>query len=243
MFNNENIVKRPSIEMVDEGLRQYMIKVFNYIGFGLCITALTSYITVNTSLISVFFTIDPATNMASISALGWITAFTPFIMVMIMYSSIYKISSNTLQLLFWGYSALIGLSFAPLMILYTSASITRVFLITAATFGGMSLLGYTTNKDLTKIGAFLYMGVWGIIIASCVNFFMNSSGLYYAISYVSVIVFTGLSATDTQKIKNTYYSSLNNENRNKSIIIGALILYMDFINLFLSLLRVMGDRR
>ena len=133
--------------------------------------------------------------------------------------------------------------FMKVGLIYTSNSIVRVFLITAATFGGMSLLGYTTKKDLTKIGSFMIMGLWGIIIASIVNIFLKSSGLYFAISYIAVLVFTVLTAYDVQKIKNMYYSADSNDNMSRKAIAGAMSLYLDFINLFIYLMRIMGDRK
>ena len=243
MFNNENIVKRPSIEMVDEGLRQHMIKVFNYMCIGLLVTALAAFVTINTPLLSLFFSYNAATDTTSVSAFAWIITFSPLILLFMFSFSINRASIETLQLMFWGVSILIGMSLAPILLIYTSTSIVRVFLITAATFGGMSLLGYTTKKDLSKLGSFLYMGVIGLLIASLTNIFMKSTSLDYAISYIAVIVFTGLCATDTQKIKYIYYQLSNTNEVNKAAICGALSLYINFVNLFMSLLRIMGDRR
>ena len=149
----------------------------------------------------------------------------------------------TLQLMFWAYCAVMGMSLSNIFLLYSGASIVRVFLITAATFGSMSLYGYSTKRDLTKIGSFLYMGLIGIIIASIVNIFMKSAGLYYALSYISVVVFIGLTAFDLQKLKSLYYQLNEDDSRSRAAISGALNLYLDFINLFLSLLRIIGDRR
>ena len=144
---------------------------------------------------------------------------------------------------FWLYSALMGASLAPIFLVYTSASMVRVFLITAAMFGAMSIYGTVTKRDLTSMGAFLRMGLWGIIIAAVVNLFMQSPALYYVLSIVSVVVFTGLTAYDTQKIRQIYMSADNDDTMTRKVVVGALELYLDFINLFLALLRLMGDRK
>lgn len=144
---------------------------------------------------------------------------------------------------FWGFAAIMGGFLAPVVLMYTGASVTRIFLITAAMFGGMSIYGYTTKKDLTAMGSFMIMGVWGIIIASIVNLFLKSPGLYYAISFLTVIAFTGLTAYDTQKIRAMYYEQDGSDTMTRKAIAGALNLYMDFINIFLALLNLFGDRR
>ena len=169
--------------------------------------------------------------------------FAPLLMVFAFMGMINRCSMGTLQLMFWGYCLVMGMSLSDILLMYSGASITRVLLITAATFGTMSLYGYTTKRDLTQIGSFLYMGLIGVIIASIVNIFMKSSGLYYALSYISVAVFVGLTAYDMQKLKSLYYQLGGEEARGRAAISGALSLYLDFINLFLSLLRIMGDRR
>ncbi|MDO4161420.1 MAG: Bax inhibitor-1/YccA family protein [Pseudomonadota bacterium] len=243
MSETEQVVRKSAVEHVDEGLRQYMIKVFNYMGLGLVVTALAAYLTVNTPLLSMMFSVDMTAQTVSLSVLGWIITLAPLAMIFAFNAVLAKGSPAAAQLMFWAFSAIMGISMANVMLLYTAESITRVFLITAATFGGMSLLGYTTKKDLTSIGSFLYMGLWGIIIASIVNIFMKSSGVYYAISYLSVLIFTGLTVYDVQKIKMMYYSADDNDTLTRKAIVGALELYLDFINLFLSLLRILGDRR
>lgn len=243
MTELREIAQKSAVETIDEGLRQYMVSVFNYMGAGLCLTALTAWIVANTPVISWFFNVDMAAGTASVSALGWIITFAPLIMIFAFNSVIQNRSLSAAQGMFWAFSAVMGASLANIFLLYTAESMTRVFLITAATFGGMSLLGYTTKKDLTSIGSFLIMGVWGILIASIVNIFMKSEGLYYAISYIAVIAFTGLTAYDVQHIKNMYYSSDSRDTMARKAIIGALNLYLDFINLFIALLRIMGNRR
>ena len=243
MIESNQFVRKSAIERVDDGLRQYMIKVFNYMGLGLVVTALAAYLTVSTPLIAWMYSFDSAAQSVSLSAFGWIITLAPLAMIFGFGSILNKGSMTAIQIMFWAFSTIMGMSLANIMLLYTAESITRVFLITAATFGGMSLLGYSKKKDLTSIGSFLYMGVWGLVIASLVNIFMKSSGLYYAISYISVLIFTGLTAYDVQSIKAMYYSSDNQDSMSRKAIAGAMNLYLDFINLFISLMRIMGDRK
>ena len=217
MSESEQIVRKSAIERVDEGLRQYMIKVFNYMGLSLVVTALAAF--------------------------GWIITLAPLAMIFGFNAVLNKGSMAAAQAMFWAFSVVMGMSLADIALIYTGDSIARVFLITAATFGGMSLFGYTTKKDLTGIGSFMYMGLWGIIIASIVNIFLKSSGLYYAISYIAVLIFTVLTAYDVQTIKAMYYSSDNEDTVSRKAIAGAMNLYLDFINLFIYLMRIMGDRK
>ncbi len=242
MYEVKDLTGEKAVETIDEGLRQYMIKIFNYMGAGLCITALAAWLVVNTPLLSMMYTVNG--NVASLSALGWIITIAPLVMVFVFSTMVNRASVSKLQLMFFGFSAIMGMSCANILIAYSGADITRAFLISAAMFGSMSLYGYSTKRDLTAIGSFMYMGLWGIIIASIVNIFMKSTGLYYAISYISVVVFVGLTAYDMQKLKSYYYgTSISEETRNKVAISGALNLYLDFINLFLTMLRLLGDRR
>lgn len=243
MSESDQIVRKSTVERVDEGLRQYMVKVFNYMGIGLVVTALSAYITLHTSLITMMFSVDQAAQTFSLSGFGWIVVLAPLALIFGFNAVLSKGSIAAAQIMFWAYSVLMGMSLANIGLLYTGDSITRVFLITAATFGGMSLLGYTTKKDLTKIGSFFYMGLWGIIIASIANIFMHSSGLYYAISYIAVLTFTVLTAYDVQVIKSMYYSSDNEDSMSRKAIAGAMNLYLDFINLFIYLMRILGDRK
>ncbi len=226
---------------VDEGLRQYMLKVYNYMTGGLCLTALAAYLVANTSLIRLFFNITP--QGASMSGLGWLFLFAPLIMVFAFGWVLQRGTLQQVQAMFWGFSAVMGISLTPILMAYTGASVTRVFLITAAMFGGMSLYGYTTKKDLSAMGSFLIMGVWGLIVASLINLFFQSPGLSYAVSVIGVLIFTGLTAYDTQAVRQIYYGSDNEDTIARKAIAGALNLYMDFINMFIYLLRLMGDRR
>lgn len=243
MITKRNIAQTSAQVYVDQGLRQYMMRVYNYMAGGLCITALASYIIMNTpALLKLFFTIS-ANGVVGLSGLGWLAIFAPFIMVFAFGWVLNRGSLAQVQGVYWGYAALMGVALTPVLLAYTGASVTRIFLVTAATFGGMSIYGYTTRKDLTSMGSFMIMGLWGIIIAMLVNIFLKSSGLDFALSILSVIVFTGLTAYDTQKIREIYAESDTGDLSSRKAISGALALYMDFINLFLALLRLFGDRR
>lgn len=222
---------------IDEGLRAYMLKVYNYMAGGLALTALAAYVVVNTSLFNLFFTQNGLTGF------GWLIFLAPLVMVFVFNGVMVRGTVGQLQAVFWGFSALMGASISPIMLIYTASSMTRVFLITAGTFGAMSLYGYTTKRDLTGIGSFLIMGLWGVIIASLVNIFLKSPAMYYALSYISVAIFVGLTAYDTQKIRSAYMSSDAEDTLTRKAVAGALALYLDFINLFLDLLRIMGNRK
>lgn len=229
----------PAVERagIDEGLRSYMIKVYNYMTGGLALTALSAYATLNTPLFNLFF------SQNGLTGLGWLVFLAPLLLIFVFNSVVARGSIGKVQAVFWGFSALMGASLAPVMLIYTASSMTRVFLITAGTFGAMSLYGYTTKRDLTSIGSFMIMGLWGVIIASIVNIFLKSPAMYYALSYISVVIFVGLTAYDTQKIRSFYMAHDGEDMLVRKAVSGALELYLDFINLFLSLLRVMGDRR
>lgn len=246
------IQHKPSVEFsgraqagqIDQGLRQYMIKVFNYMGAGLLLTAAVAWLVANTSLINLFYNIDMQSRTVTMSGLGWIVALSPLAVIFLFGHVVNNKSVSAVQAVFWLFSALMGASLANIFLLYTASSMTRVFLITSATFGAMSLYGYTTQRDLTKLGSFLFMGLIGLILASIVNFFLKSSGLYWALSYIGVAIFVGLTAFDAQRIKELYYQTRGSEEAaSKMAISGALSLYLDFINLFIYLLRIMGDRR
>ena len=177
------------------------------------------------------------------SPLKWVVMLAPLGFVFYLSAKINKMSVSSAQITFWIFSAIMGLSLASIFIVYTQASIARVFFISSGTFAAMSLYGYTTKKDLTKLGGFLFMGLIGIIIASLVNLFFQSSALHFAISVIGVLVFVGLTAYDTQSIKNMYYAGDSKSVGGKKALMGALRLYLDFINLFIMLLRLFGQRR
>ena len=226
---------------IDVGLRSYMQKVYNYMAGGLCLTALAAWVVVNTSLLGLFFNITP--EGATLSGLGWIAFLAPLIMVFAFGWVLSKGTIAQVQMMFWGYAAVMGISLTPVLLLYTGSSLTRVFLISAGAFGGLSLWGYTTKRDLTGMGAFLRMGLFGLIIAILVNMFVKSSGFDWALSVIGVVIFSGLTAYDTQNLKMMYHPADSSEISGKKAISGALQLYLDFINLFLYLLRFLGDRR
>ena len=217
---------------VDAGLRAHMIRVYNYMAGGVALTGLVAYFT-NQLL-------GPTLHNSPIM---WVLIFAPLALVFFLSWRIDRLSASTALALFFVYAALLGASLSIIFAVYTGASITRVFFISAAAFGGLSLWGYTTQRDLTGMGSFLMMGLIGIIIASLVNIFLKSSGLDWIISVIGVIVFAGLTAWDTQKIKEMYDINDDGTVTGRKAVMGALALYLDFINLFLMLLRLFGQRR
>ncbi|MBO4521485.1 MAG: Bax inhibitor-1/YccA family protein [Alphaproteobacteria bacterium] len=241
-FNSDRdfIISRTSSAVeIDEGLRQYMLKVYNYMTIGLLITAGVSYLLANSGLGAMFFM--PETGEPN--ALGWIAIIAPFFLVFMMGSAVTSGNAAKAFVLFILYSGLMGVSLTTIFWAYTGLSILRVFLITAGMFAGMSLYGYTTKRDLTKMGAFMMMGLIGIIIAAVVNIFLRSPALYFAVSVCSVVVFVGLTAWDTWKIREVYNEHDSENMMTSKAICGALQLYLDFINLFITLLRFFGDRK
>ncbi len=228
---------------VDEGLRAYMLRVYNYMLVGLGLTGMVAYITANSALRDVFFTAVPGTNAFAPNMLGMIAIFAPLGLVLFLSFRLHRMSFATAQTTFWIYCGLMGISIASILLIYTGASVARVFFIAATTFGAMSLWGYTTKRDLSGWGSFLFMGLIGIIIASVVNMFLVSSMMQWVISVGGVIVFTGLTAYDTQRIKSEYAYFQGGEMAGKMAIMGALRLYLDFINLFIMLMYLLGQRR
>jgi FtsH-binding integral membrane protein len=224
----------------DAGLRSYMLSVYNYMASGVLLTGIVALLFANSSLIN--FIVDPATGRATL--FFWVALFAPLGLVLWLGYGINRMSASTAQMIFWGYAALIGVQFSSLFLVYTGASIAQAFFATSAAFLGLSLYGYTTKRDLSALGTFLIMGVVGLFVAMLINLFLRSPALNLAISAIGVLVFAGLTAYDTQKIKSVYYSVAGHgEAMAKSAVIGALNLYIDFINLFLFLLRLMGNRR
>ncbi|ODT80943.1 MAG: hypothetical protein ABS76_14225 [Pelagibacterium sp. SCN 64-44] len=225
---------------IDEGLRSYMLRVYNYMGIGLVVTGLVAYFS-NAAA----FANGELTSWGALlytTPLMWVVALAPLAFVLVLSFGINKLSAPAAQAIFWAFSAIMGLSLSSIFLVYTDASIAKVFFITAATFGAMSLYGYTTKRDLSQFGSFLMMGLIGIIIASIVNIFMQSSMMEFIISVVGVLVFVGLTAYDTQKIKENYAEHYGADVLTKNAVMGALSLYLDFINLFLMLLRLFGNR-
>jgi len=218
---------------VDTGLRQYMLRVYNYMGAGLALTGVVAYFAAASGL------------YASIAhtALIYVVIFAPLAVVFLLAWLIQSMILGAAQMTFWGYAALVGLSLAYIFLVYTGVSITSTFFITAAMFLGTSLYGYTTGRDLAGFGSFLIMGVIGLAVAMLVNLFLASPALQFAISVIGVLVFTGLTAYDTQRIKEMYSANDDGTIAGKKAIMGALALYLDFLNLFLFMLQFMGQRR
>ena len=246
-FKNSAFTKTGEQAAIDVGLRAYMLKVYNYMTTALLLTGLVAYFFGKASVnINEYGQISSLTEIGNIlfnSPLQWVVMLAPLGLVFYFSFRINKMSLSGAQLTFWIFATLMGLSLASIFIVYTGASIARVFFICSATFAAMSLYGYTTKRDLTAMGGFLIMGLFGIIIASIVNIFMQSPAMYFAISIIGVLIFVGLTAYDTQKIKNMYYASDSESQSGKKAIMGALTLYLDFINLFIMLLRLFGQRR
>jgi len=251
-FNKQNILNKvreatKSTVVMDEGLRAYMLKVYNYMATGILLTGIIALISFKMSVATdASGAIAGFTNFGNalfFSSLKWVVMLAPLGIVFYMSFGIKKMSASKAQTVFWVFAALMGLSLSWILLIYTGASVARVFFITSATFGAMSIYGYTTKRDLTKLGSFLMMGLIGIIIASLVNIFLKSSMMYFVISILGVLIFVGLTAYDTQKIKNMYVASDSGELMGKKAVMGALTLYLDFINLFIMLLRLFGQRR
>jgi FtsH-binding integral membrane protein len=217
----------------DVGLRQYMLHVYNYMAGGLALTGVVAYMAATGGLYKAIIG----------TPLYWVVLLAPLGLVMFLSLRIEKMSLGTAQLSFWIYAGLVGLSLAGIFLVYTGASVARVFFITAGTFGAMSLYGYTTKRDLTHVGSFLFMGLIGVVISSLVNMFIASTALQLTISVIGVIVFVGLTAWDTQRIKAMYVQADGTIAAGKKAIMGALALYLDFLNLFLMLMQLLGDRR
>jgi len=218
---------------IDVGLRSYMLRVYNYMAGGLAITGVVAYL----AAASGFYA------QIAHTALIYVVIFAPLALVLLLSFRIQSMSLGAAQASFWAYAALMGLSLAGIFLVYTGASIARVFFITSATFLAMSLYGYTTKRDLARFGAFLFMGLIGIVIASLVNMFIGSSALQFAVSVIGVVVFVGLTAWDTQNIKEMYWEGDGDAVAGKKAVMGALRLYLDFINLFIILMQFMGNRR
>ncbi len=245
-----------STAQIDEGLRAHMNKVYGTMSVGMVITALAAW-----AISGLAVTTDPATAAAQIgngeyltsfgvtlytSPLKWVVMFLPLIMVFGFGALINRLSAASAQLYFYAFAAAMGLSISSIFLIYTGFSIVQMFLITAVAFAGLSLWGYTTKKDISGWGSFLIMGVIGLLVASIVNIFLQSPAVMFAISGIGVLIFAGLTAYDTQKIKNIYIEHAatgDAEWLGKSAIMGALNLYLDFINMFMFLLQLFGDRR
>ena len=231
----------------DASLRAHMLRVYNYMASGLALTGIFAVLVAQMSIVT-----NDAGQIVGLTQLGhtlfatglkWVVMLAPLGLVFFLSARLHALKPSTAQGVFWFYAALMGVSLATIFIAFTGASIARVFFITAGTFAGMSLWGYTTKKDLSGMGSFLFMGLIGIIIAAVVNMFIQSSALHFAISVIGVLVFVGLTAYDTQNIKNEFAERFDEDTKSRLAISGALRLYLDFINLFIMLLHLFGDRR
>jgi len=216
----------------DEGLRKYMLSIYNYMASGVMLTGIIALLMANSAI----------GQQIMASPLMWLIVLSPLAIVFAMSFGANRFSQGTLQILFWAFAALMGMSMSTIFLVYTGGSIAATFFATAGAFAGLSLFGYTTKKDLSGFGSFLIMGVIGLIIASVINIFLQSAALMWAVSFLGVLIFAGLTAYDTQRLKMQYYHLAGTEFMGKAVILGALSLYLDFINMFQFLLMFMGQR-
>ena len=219
----------------DAGLRSYMLSVYNYMASGVLLTGIVAMLFAASGLAYQI--------LAGPGIMKYIIMFAPLGFVLVLSFGINRLSTAAAQAIYWAYAAVMGLSLSSIFLMYTGTSIAQTFFATAAAFAGLSLVGYTTKKDLSGFGTFLIMGLVGLIVASLINIFLKSSVMDLAISAIGVLIFAGLTAYDTQKIKNMYAYVAGTEMVGKSVVMGALNLYLDFINLFMMLLRFMGNNR
>jgi FtsH-binding integral membrane protein len=222
----------------DAGLRSYMLSVYNYMASGVLLTGIVALLFAPYAgdvLISA--------DGRGLSGLGWLVTLSPLAFVMIMSFGINRLSTGALQMLFWAFATVMGLSMSTVFLAFTGVSIAQTFFAVAAAFLGLSLWGYTTKRDLSGIGTFLIMGVVGLIVAMLINLFLQSPAMAMAISAIGVLLFAGLTAYDTQRIKSMYAYVAGSDMMGKVVIMGALSLYLDFVNMFTFLLQFMGDRR
>jgi len=249
---DRNFAARPAFgaaqsAAIDAGLRAYMLRVYNYMAAGVALTGVVAWFTYNAAVVT-----DASGRIVSLTSFGQAIFSGPLAIVLFlgtlgivffMSFRIDRLQASTALGLFLVYAALLGLMLSSVFLAYTASSITRTFFISAASFGALSLYGYTTQRDLSPIGSFMIMGLFGLILAMVVNMFLKSTGLEFAISAIGVVIFAGLTAWDTQRIKEMYSVNDDGTVAGRKAVMGALTLYLDFINLFLFLLRFMGDRR
>ena len=223
--------------LVDAGLRSHMLSVYNYMTSGVLLTGIVALLFAQGGADSLAFRF-----FAQGGPLAWIVIFAPLVIVMIMSFGINRLSTGAAQALFWAFAVVMGLSLSTIFLVYTAGSIATAFFATAAGFASLSLWGYTTKRDLSAMGTFLIMGLFGLIVAMLINLFWQNSIFELAISAIGVLIFSGLTAYDTQKIKSMYFAVAGTDFHGKAVIMGALTLYLDFVNLFLFLLRFLGNR-
>jgi len=228
----------------DAGLRAHMIRVYNYMASGLALSGIVAFALFSSSdLAGIFFQVAPGNRVVGLNILGWIAILAPLGLLLLMGFRVATMSVGAVQAIYWGVTALMGVSLSLLLFRYTGASVARTFFVTAASFGALSLYGYTTKRDLTAMGKFLFMGLIGLILASLVNMFFPSGPMSFIISAAGVLIFSGLIAYDTQKIKEQYADAWGTATAEKVAILGALSLYLDFVNLFQFLMSFMGQSR
>jgi len=222
----------------DAGLRSYMLSVYNYMASGVLLTGIVA-------LLFAPYARDVLINAqgTGMSGAGWLITLAPLAFVMVLSFGINRLSTGTAQALFWAFAVVMGLSMSTIFMTYTGTSIAQTFFATAAAFAGLSLWGYTTKRDLSGFGTFLIMGLVGILVAMLINVFLQSSAMAFAISVIGVLLFAGLTAYDTQRIKSMYAYVAGTDFMGKSVIMGALSLYLDFVNMFMFLLQLFGGRR
>jgi FtsH-binding integral membrane protein len=216
----------------DAGLRSYMLSVYNYMASGVLLTGIVALLFANSGL----------AEQVLQTPLRWLIIFAPLAFVMVMSFGMNRLSTGTLQLLFWAFAGVMGLSMSSIFLVFTGTSIAQTFFAVTAAFLGLSLYGYTTKKDLSGFGTFLIMGVVGLLVAMLLNLWLQSPAMMFAISAIGVLLFAGLTAYDTQKIKSMYAYVAGTDMMGKAVIMGALNLYLDFVNMFQFLLSFMGNR-
>jgi len=228
----------------DAGLRAHMIRVYNYMASGLALSGIVAFALFSSSEIaSLFFELAPGNRVVGLNMLGWIAIFAPLGLLLLVGFRAQQMSVTGVQAVYWSVTALMGVSLSLLLFRYTGASVARTFFVTAASFGALSLYGYATKRDLTAMGKFLFMGLIGLVLASLVNMFFPSGTMSFIISAAGVLIFSGLIAYDTQKIKEQYAEAWGRDVAEKVAIFGALSLYLDFVNLFQFLMSFMGQSR
>ncbi|MDE2411045.1 MAG: Bax inhibitor-1/YccA family protein [Sphingomonadales bacterium] len=217
----------------DQGLRRHMLSIYNYMASGVLLSGVVAMLFARSGMAAQMMT----------TPLGWVIQLAPLGFILAISFGLNKMQTSTLQILFWAFAVVMGLSLSTIFLIYTGGSIAVAFFASAASFAGLSLVGYTTNRDLSGMGSFMIMGLIGIIVASLLNIWLQSPGLYWAVSILGVLIFAGLTAYDTQRLKEQYAYVAGTDFAGKAVVMGALSLYLDFINMFLYLLRFLGDRR
>jgi FtsH-binding integral membrane protein len=228
-----NMGGRVAVDQVDVGLRRYMLSIYNYMGLGLALTGIVALLVASSPALYEPILFSP---------LKWVVMLAPLGFVMFLGFRVQQMSTSAVQTTFWAFCAVMGLSMASIFLVFTGASIARTFFVTAAAFGALSLYGYTTKRDLSAFGTFLIVGLFGLVIASLVNIFIGSSAIQFAVSVAGVLIFAGLTAWDTQRLKEMYFEAMEPGAQTKMAVMGALSLYLNFINMFQFLLQFMGVR-